>query len=460
MRRELDLKRAVYFHYVSEPNNVVEAYAQLMLFHAVKDAIVPECVVEAARYTRKALKEGVDSITIALKVCEILGVDPDDRVLKLPAYFVSADKTKIAAKDVKRVVENWLMCKNFTKKTEKEFTEKSEQKGVSDGEGETQTSEGKKVSFGMKGEGGAADEKADIDADIVGDVEDDADELLEPPEEVHDELKLVEEENKRLNEVHEKASNAAVGRITLPSKLDKDESKYYDQDLILHLKAQLRKLRKGWKEIQSHTGDFDIDSYVARQSKVFTDEERLKIGGISVLMLLDHSGSIHKYHEEYKKACIALAEALSTLNIPFAMYAFSQSKYSMPDVDVYLIKGFDEKWTRMNAKRLAQIEADGGTPLAAVYERLKPIVVKGKGVGKLYFITLTDGEPDPGTISHCQRLIRQFKMHARMIAIGFGHTMEKALSITEHLKSLEYERYIALDDLKKLPEKVLGLLGE
>jgi hypothetical protein len=461
MRRELDLKRAVYFYFVQPPQNNLEAYAQLMLFHAVKDAIVPECVIEAARYTYKALKEGVDSITIALKVCKMLGVDPDDRVLKLPGYFINLKTKKIPAKDVKRTVEGWLVCKNTT---QKELTKKSEQKEQGKAtEREQATKEGEKTSEGT--EGGGADEKAavgeDVDEDIASDV-DDVDTLLEPPEEIRDELKLVEEENKRLNKIREGASDAAVGKITLPSKLDKDESVYYDQDLILHLKAQLRKLRKGWKEIQSHTGDFDIDSYVARQSKVFVDEERLKIGGFKVLILLDHSGSISKYHEKYKKACIALAEALSTLNIPFAMYAFSQSMYYKFDVDVYLIKSFDEKWTRMNAKRLAQIEADGGTPLAKVYEKLEPIVVKGKGVGKgkLYFITLTDGDPDPGTRSRCRDLIRKYKLHAKMIAIAFGDSTEKAVSLAENLKDLGYERYIALDDLRKLPEKVLGLLGE
>jgi hypothetical protein len=38
--------------------------------------------------------------------------------------------------------------------------------------------------------------------------------------------------------------------------------------------------------------------------------------------------------------------------------------------------------------------------------------------------------------------------------------MVGAVRLAFNLQALGYERYVALDDVKKLPEKVLGLLGE
>jgi Mg-chelatase subunit ChlD len=110
----------------------------------------------------------------------------------------------------------------------------------------------------------------------------------------------------------------------------------------------------------------------------------------------------------------------------------------------------------MNAKRLAQLQPGGGTPLADVYARLMPYVRRNKG--KLYFITLTDGEPS--NAFYCKQLIQTLKRHCKMFAVAFEDSMVGAVRLAFNLQTLGYERYVALDDVKKLPEKVLGLLGE
>jgi hypothetical protein len=46
-----------------------------------------------------------------------------------------------------------------------------------------------------------------------------------------------------------------------------------------------------------------------------------------------------------------------------------------------------------------------------------------------------------------------------MFAVAFGKNMDEAVRLALFLKELGYERYVALDDVKKLPEKVLSLLG-
>jgi nitric oxide reductase activation protein len=232
-----------------------------------------------------------------------------------------------------------------------------------------------------------------------------------------------------------------------------DESPYYDQELINHLVAQLRRVKRGWREVHSSSGELDVESYVSRQPKAFIDEEQVKVGGFRVMLLLDHSGSIDYYEAEYKRACIALCECLEELGIPFAAYAFSA-----PDgrhTNVYLVKSFQERWTRMNAKRLAQIPARGGTPLAEVYDVLRPQVERNKG--GLHFITLTDGVPSHFELTRMR--VRSLRRHCRMIGVAVGRSMDEAVALAENLGSLGYDRYVALDNVRKLPEKILGLLG-
>ena len=48
------------------------------------------------------------------------------------------------------------------------------------------------------------------------------------------------------------------------------------------------------------------------------------------------------------------------------------------------------KWSRISSRRLAQIQASGGTPLAEIYGLLHPII---KSFKPDVMVTLTDGEP-------------------------------------------------------------------
>jgi nitric oxide reductase activation protein len=426
MRHELDLRRAVYYQLVRSPKDYVEAYAQLLLLRAVKMTDIPDCVIDAVRYTKEAVEQGVDSVTIARHVCELLGVNTQDpRYYLAPVIqFTVPSEQKIKSKDLKKVVETWLEAKQQASAQSSPTT--NEQSSVQE----------QRVN------------KPDESDDEV----DEAELILTAPSEVKEEIEQARVEDRRIERGRKGASTEVAEGIFLPSRLDVDESDYYNQELITHLVSQLRKLRRGWKEHSSTSGEFDVDSYVARHGKVFVDEEQLKVGGYKVLILVDHSGSIFSYEDRYKTACIALAEGLAALKIPFAIYMFTE--YGVNTV-LYLIKSFNEKWTRMNAKRLAQIEAHGGTPLNETYKKLTPLILKNKG--KLYLITLTDGMPDSSTL--CKQRVESLKKHCRMFAVAFGKNMNEAVHLALFLKELGYERYVALDDVKKLPEKVLSLLG-
>ena len=68
-----------------------------------------------------------------------------------------------------------------------------------------------------------------------------------------------------------------------------------------------------------------------------------------------------------KKQQSALCEVLAFLKVKFAVYAFSTENRSMV---CWSIKEENVKWNNITAKRLAQIVANGSTPLAEVYDKM------------------------------------------------------------------------------------------
>ena len=105
-------------------------------------------------------------------------------------------------------------------------------------------------------------------------------------------------------------------------------------------------------------------------------------------------------------------------------------------------------------KRLAQIEANGGTHLADVYQKMYPILRSKKPD---IFLTLSDGEPsDPDAV---RAMVKSLKMVGiKMVAIGVGHDTFGATKIASNLKYLEYEKTLAVSRLKDIPNRVLTVL--
>ncbi len=175
--------------------------------------------------------------------------------------------------------------------------------------------------------------------------------------------------------------------VEVPDNVDIDESIIYDNDLITKLKSVIRSWKRGWREIHDITGDeLDVESIIESQPKPFLLDFKNKID-TKIALLLDHSSSIDEYELEYKKATVALCEALKFLNVKFSAYAFSTKNKK---VTCWVIKHPDVKWTSMNARNLVQIKASGGTPLAEIYNILLPLM---KTYKPDIMITLTDGEP-------------------------------------------------------------------
>jgi uncharacterized protein YegL len=239
--------------------------------------------------------------------------------------------------------------------------------------------------------------------------------------------------------------------VEVPDNIDVDESIIYDNDLITKLKSVIRSWKRGWREIHDITGDeLDVESIIESQPKPFLVDFKNTID-TKIALLLDHSSSIDEYELEYKKATVALCEALKFLNVKFSAYAFSTKNKK---VTCWVIKHPDVKWTSINARNLVQIKASGGTPLAEIYNLLLPLM---KTYKPDIMITLTDGEPSD--YNAVRSTIKTYKMNGiHMVAVGVGKTVNNAINIGLNLKYLEYERTLVVSKLDEIPKRVLSLL--
>ena len=264
---------------------------------------------------------------------------------------------------------------------------------------------------------------------------------------IADEFKVIKEEDKKNQ--NRGLGNESIG-IQIPGSTNVDETRIYDQDLIGNLKTKFKEWRTSWKEQHSIVGEeFDEESYIEGYKPFVTDVK--KSIKSKIVILLDHSSSITDQQTEYKKATLALCEVLSFLKIKFSVFAFNTTQ---KQVVCWMVKPEDVKWNNACAKRLAQIEANGGTPLADVYQKMFPILKSKKPD---IFLTLSDGEPsDPDAV---RTMVKSLKtLGIKMVAIGVGHDTFSATTIANNLKYLGYEKTLAVSRLKDIPNRVLAVL--
>lgn len=259
---------------------------------------------------------------------------------------------------------------------------------------------------------------------------------------------LLKESKKTENKGYESLENLG---LSVPEITDIDPSPIYDADLIRKVKAKFRDWKTGWIERHEDSGEeFDADSYTEMLPKNFLTDLRLSIK-TKVAIVLDHSSSIEEVELQYKRATVALCEALNYLGIRFAVYAFSTESGR---VRCWIIKPPNLKWSATGPRRLAQIRASGGTPLAEIYGLLQPIA---KSFKPDIMVTLTDGEPSDFDAVR-EMVLSYRKMGIHMVALGLGRNLNDAISIGHNLKYLTYERSLAVSRLEDIPKKVIYLL--
>jgi hypothetical protein len=259
---------------------------------------------------------------------------------------------------------------------------------------------------------------------------------------------LIKESQKTENKGYESLENFG---LSIPEKTDIDEASIYDTDLIQKVKTSFRDWKTGWIELHHEKGEeFDPESYTENLPKTFLTDYKLSIK-TKVVILLDHSSSIEEVELEYKRATIALCEALHYLGIKFAVFAFSTDEGR---VKCWVIKPANLKWTVVSARRLAQIKASGGTPLAEIYGLLQPII---KSFKPDIMVTLTDGEPsDFDAVREMVLLYRKIGIH--MVSLGVGRNVSDSISIGQNLVYLNYEKTLSVSKLQDIPKKVINLL--
>ena len=266
-------------------------------------------------------------------------------------------------------------------------------------------------------------------------------------DDVYDEYKVLVDENKKME--NKGLSSETIG-IQIPSTKNIDETVIYDMSLINGLKMKFKEWKAGWKEQHVRSGDeFDEENYIEGNEPFFTDiKKSIKT---KVVILLDHSSSISSDAIEYKKATTALCEVLAFLKVKFSVYAFSTQNRSMV---CWSIKEENVKWNNITAKRLAQIVANGSTPLAEVYDKMFPTLQSKR---PNIFLTLTDGEPSDSDA--VRNMTKSFKgLGISMVALGLGPNTIRATTIANNLKHLGYDKTMAVSRLKDIPNKVINLL--
>lgn len=280
------------------------------------------------------------------------------------------------------------------------------------------------------------------------DAEEKAREIYEGNDVLQEFETLVKESKKTENKGYDSLENFG---LSVPDRMDVDESRLYDLDLIQKVRAAFRAWKTGWLERHEEAGDeLDVETYAESLPRPFLTDVKLSVK-TKVVLLLDHSSSIADVELEYKQATIALCEALSYLGVKFAVYAFSTENRQ---VKAWVIKPPNVKWSLVCARRLAQIKAVGGTPLAEVYALLQPAL---KSFRPDIFVTLTDGEPSD--FDAVRSMVTSYrKAGVRMVAIGVGRNLNDAVGIGHNLKYLDYERTLAVSRLQDMPKKVILLL--
>ena len=266
-------------------------------------------------------------------------------------------------------------------------------------------------------------------------------------ENVYDEYKVLIDENKKME--NKGLSSETIG-IQIPSTKNIDETAIYDVSLINGLKMKFKEWKAGWKEQHVKSGDeFDEENYIEGNEPFFTDiKKSIKT---KIVILLDHSSSISSDAIEYKKATIALCEVLAFLKVKFAVYAFSTENRSMV---CWSIKEENVKWNNITAKRLAQIVANGSTPLAEIYDKMFPTLQSKR---PNIFLTLTDGEPsDSDAVRNMTKSLKGLGIS--MVALGLGPNTIRATTIANNLKHLGYDKTMAVSRLKDIPNKVISIL--
>ena len=228
---------------------------------------------------------------------------------------------------------------------------------------------------------------------------------------------------------------------------DKSRNKIYIAPLASQLKmfldaeTRVKKSRKntGRKLIQKRLHQHRYDP------ALFLSQKKGKSLDTAIHILLDISGSMDHKMKEAVDTMGIVSYALNT--IPSVKFAVSAFPYHDQEQGV-LIKDFQEPTQRIAEARL---ESNGSTPLSDAYISILPGLLNRPEKRKVIFI-VSDGGPDDNVIA--KDLIRSSSNMVESYLLGIGlHD-----AIYQHFIKGTFNGYCNIDDIKKLPQKIIEMM--
>ena len=286
-----------------------------------------------------------------------------------------------------------------------------------------------------------------------------AEDELSPSEELLKMVKSMLDEQKKLDEAEEKRqqkllemddidvtvsspyySNYPYMNKEIPAKPGINHDIFLrDEMLARHitgLKAGFKKIFKQKEEEKEYrtSGKLDLKRFGGRKitARMFTKTRKPENkADLSIVILVDQSGSMKGNIPSVKRTLVLLLEALRPFDVKVKVVGFTTLSTGV----AYFHYG-NKKWEndRELEDACMQIKADGGTFLGHAIRYTGTLLKKREEKSKI-FICITDGDPTGGVyknssqgVNDCREAVRDIKKFSDVIGIGvYSENAEKEL---------------------------------
>ncbi len=231
---------------------------------------------------------------------------------------------------------------------------------------------------------------------------------------------------------------------------------FRDQRFINRMHTSLRSWRLGRREVLGESGSrLSIPDYIKDKEKPFVTRIKTSAKGRKILIVTDFSGSMKPNEDQYKRALVSSMEVLDSIGSNLAFFGFG-GEQGRGGAFFFRVKRFEEpRWTTNHSAKVAALEANyPSTPTSHAYNALEDYVRRHRPD---VTITVTDGGPDNHKAT--KDAVKRLKKHTRMVAYGIGANAKEAKRMEALLKGFDYHRVFAVDDVQKIPNKMVKLIA-
>ena len=317
-----------------------------------------------------------------------------------------------------------------------------------------------------------------------------AEDELSPSEELLKMVKSMLDEQKKLDEAEEKRqqkllemddidvtvtspyySNYPYMNKEIPAKPGINHDIFLrDEMLARHitgLKAGFKKIFKQKEEEKEYrtSGKLDLKRFGGRKitARMFTKTRKPENkADLSIVILVDQSGSMKGNIPSVKRTLVLLLEALRPFDVKVKVVGFTTLSTGV----AYFHYG-NKKWEndRELEDACMQIKADGGTFLGHAIRYTGTLLKKREEKSKI-FICITDGDPTGGVyknssqgVNDCREAVRDIKKFSDVIGIGV-YSMNAEKELFEYI--FGEDSCVTMSDLNalimELPRRIKRLL--